>query len=198
MDLFSRPSRSLAAGTIAALLAMSLWLMEGHRDLLGLASFVLRFAHIASAMVWVGLIWFVNFIQLEALRAADDADRAALFRTIVPQVAQSFRVASHVVVASGACLLLASGYLLDRWVFPSAVYIPSMRAGMMWGGALAGLVMWALVHGVIWPNLKTVLDTEARAAAKSAARHRILIAARVNLVLAIPVTYAMVAAAHLY
>jgi uncharacterized membrane protein len=198
MGLLRHPSGALWAGFAIAGVIFGLWYSASFSDLLGLASFLLRFVHIGAAMLWVGMIWFVNFIQLVALKETDDPGRAAIMRSIVPRVAGVFRAASHVVVGSGAGLLLTTGYLFDRWVFPSAVYIPSVRGAMMWAGTLAAIAMWALVHMVIWPNLRVILDNSDEPAAVAAARERVLLAARLNLVLAVPVTFAMVAAAHLY
>jgi uncharacterized membrane protein len=53
----------------------------------GLIWILLRFIHIVAAMVWVGLIFFVNFIQLPVLEQADDASRSTISRWIVPRVA---------------------------------------------------------------------------------------------------------------
>jgi len=198
MGLLGQPGRALWIGVALAAAALGLWLISGPSDTLGLISFIARLVHVGGAILWLGMVWFVNFIQLAALREADDAGRAALMKLIVPRVARLFRIASHVVVASGIVLLLTTGYMLDRWVFPSAVYIPSARGAMLWGGVVAGLAMWALVHAVIWPSLRIVLDSGAAPGAVALARERILIGARLNLVLSVPVTLAMVAASHFY
>jgi uncharacterized membrane protein len=198
MGFLSRPSSAVWVGLAISAGVLALWLARNGGDLLGFVSFAIRFAHIAAAILWIGMIWFVNFIQLAALGSAEDAVRAALLRHIALPVAMLFRVASHVVVLSGAGLLLTTGYMLDRWVFPSAVYIPSLRAALIWCGALAALIMWALVHFVVWPNLKVLVEGNSGAATLARAREKVLLAARVNLLLAVPVTFAMVAASHLY
>lgn len=198
MSLLSRPASALWAGVAIAGVALAFWFAGSNGDFLGLVSFTIRYAHITAAMLWLGMIWFVNFVQLVALGSVDDVVREALLRQIALPVATLIRMASHVVVVTGAGLLLTTGYMLDRWVFPSAVYIPSLRGAMIWSGTLAGLVMWALVHVVIWPKLKLVLEGRASAPDAAKAREHILLAARVNLVLAVPVTFAMIAAAHLY
>jgi uncharacterized membrane protein len=100
-------------------------------------------------------------------------------------------------MVSGIILLVASGYMLERWVFKSAVYIPPLKFTMLYGAILAATVMWVLVHMVIWPNLRLILgEVPSDADAKARARNRIRLAARVNLVLALPVTCIMVAVAH--
>lgn len=196
-SLLASPIKALLAGIVLAAVVLLMWLGIAGADRIGLWSFLLRWLHVATSIVWLGLIWFVNFIQLAALRDATEAERAALHRLIVPQVARTFRYSSHLVMASGVLLLITNGYLLDRLMFTSAVYIPPLRNWLLWGGTLAGTAMWVLVHMKIAPALKIVLG-DATPEAKAIARDRVRTFARINLVLAVPVTFVMVAAAHLY
>lgn len=191
--------RALAAGVALTLAILVVWLALAGADPVGFVSFLLRWIHIFAAMLWVGLIWFVNFIQLAALQQADDPGRRTLLSAVVPRVAHSFRHASNLTLVSGVLLLVSTGYLLDSFVFSTRVYVPPERAWMMGLGTLGGLAMWALVHFVIWPSLKIVLgETPADAAGKERARGQVRTYARLNLVLAVPVTFLMVAAPHLY
>ncbi len=196
-SILAKPGASLLAGLALTLAILVLWLALAGADRLGFVSFLIRWVHVSTAMLWVGMIWFVNFIQFAAVRDADDAGRATLHKLIVPRVTLTMRHMSHVVLASGVLLLITSGYMLDRLMFSSAVYIPPVRNALLWAGALAGIAMWALLHFRIWPNLRIVLG-DAAADAKAKARAQVLTYARVNLVLAVPVTFVMVAAAHLY
>ncbi|MGE0764940.1 MAG: hypothetical protein AB7L90_00600 [Hyphomicrobiaceae bacterium] len=194
----AEPNRAFLLGCVISALGLGYWIADGTGDDLGLVSFVCRFIHVGAAMIWVGMIWFVNFILLVALREAGDAERTALLSHVVPRMTALLSLASHVVVASGAVLLLTTGYVLDRWVFPSSVYIPSARVLMLWIGVIAGIAMWGIVHGVIRPGVVTVLEKLEKPDAIAAARARVGTAARINLVLAVPVTFAMIAAAHLF
>lgn len=197
MYLLETPGRTLLAGLAIAGLILVAWLATEPTDGMGLISVLLRFVHVAAAMGWVGLIFFVNLVQMGALTQADEAGRGAIQRWIVPRVAQGYRHASHLVVLSGALLLVAAGYVLGEGVFGTAVYMPSARTTTLWAGALGGLLMWAFVHFAIWPNLKIVLgETPAGDAARANARQAVKLYARLNLLLALPVTFAMVAASH--
>lgn len=197
--LLSSGQSALLLGLILCAIILAFWLAGSTVDLLGLASFLVRWLHVLAGLVWVGMIWFVNFIQLAAVAEADDAGRATLMKLIVPRVTLTFRRASHLTVLSGLGLLLTTGYLFDRWVFLSAVYIPAWKALLLWSGVAAALAMWAIVHMVLWPAIRTLTtDNAATPEEKSAARARVRTFARINLVLAIPVTFVMVAAAHLY
>ena len=196
---FTSARAALAAGLALSGAILAIWLVASGFDKLGLASFLTRWVHILAGIVWVGMIWFVNFIQLAALEEADDAARAGLMRLVVPRVAATFKAAAHLTLASGLVLLMTTGYLLDRWVFSSAVYIPPLKAAMLWGGVIAAAVMWGLVQFAIWPALRILMgEVPADAAAKAVARGRVKTFARLNLILALPVTFVMVAAAHLY
>lgn len=195
--ILSSASASLMAGLAVCGLILVVSLFDPSIDWLGFVSFLLRWVHILGGVIWVGMIWFVNFIQFAALDEADDAGRGLIHKLIVPRVAHTFRHAAHLTLVSGVLLLISTGYLLDRWMFSSAVYIAPMRSALLWSGVIAGAVMWGFVQFVIWPNLQTVL-TSADVEAKVAARQRVRSYARLNLILSIPVTFVMVAATHLY
>lgn len=191
--------RALAAGAVLTLVILIAWLALAGADALGFVSFLLRWIHIVAAMLWVGMIWFVNFIQLAAVQQADDPGRRTLMSAVVPKVAHAFRHASHLTILSGALLLLPTGYVLGFVVFSAPVFIPTARVLLLWAGTLGGIAMWAFVHFIIWPKLRIVLgETPAEPVARERARDAIKIYARLNLVLTVPVTFVMVAAAHLY
>lgn len=193
------PIPALVCGIALIGFVLALWVGIAGVDLIGLVSFLLRYTHVLAAIAWVGFIFFVNFIQINALKHADDGARAAFRQAVALPVAVGFRHASHLTLLSGALLLITTGYLLDRWIFSSPVYIPPLRNLLLWGGTLGGLLMWAFVNFAILPNLKIALGSlPGDAEAKAAARHKVHLFARLNLMLALPVTFVMVAAAHLY
>ena len=197
--MLSDPVRSFLAGLALAALALAAWLVLEPLDPRGLIAVLLRFIHVLSAMVWVGLIFFVNFIQFNALEQADEVSRGAIAKGIVPRVAAAFRHASHLTVLTGALLLVATCYLLGGLGLSSANHLPLARTLMLAFGALGGIIMWVLVNFVIWPGLKVALgQSGGDAAAKAQARATVKRYARLNLVLMIPVTFAMIAAAHLF
>jgi uncharacterized membrane protein len=198
-SLIGSAQRALVVGLALSLLILVLWVAIGGIDRIGLVSFLLRWIHVLGAIVWVGLIFFVNFIQFSALEKADDAGRRTILSSIAAPVGKSFQHASHLTILSGILLLVTSGYLLDRIVFTSTVYIPPLRNLLLWGGVVGGLLMWAFVQFVITPNLRIVLGaTSADAVGIARAREQVRTFARINLLLAMPVTFVMVAATHLY
>jgi len=197
--IIANPRASLWAGLALAAAVLLIWLMTAGADTLGLFSFLIRLLHVLAAMVWIGLVFFVNFVQLVALQSADEPGRDILHKAIVPNVAWWFRHASTLTVASGAILLVTTGYLLPTLVYGAGVYVPPSRAWLIGSGVLGALAMWMFVHMYIWPNMQVVLGLRpGDADAKVRARSRVILFARLNLILTVPVTLAMVAAAHLY
>ncbi len=195
--LLGTPGKALALGTAAAVVLLVVALAASGIDRVGLIAVLLRWLHVGAGIVWLGMVWFVNLIQLVAVAEADQPARGAIMKHIVPRVALTFRQASHLTVVTGALLLFTSGYLGGSLVYSSAVFIPTSRNILMWAGVLAAMAMYMFVHMMIWPGLRLVLGIETGTPEQiAAARAKVATYARWNLVLSVPVTLAMVAAAH--
>ena len=196
-QIIDTPNASLIAGCILALALLAIRLIAA--DAVEVFAFLVRLVHILAAMVWVGLIVFVNFVQLVALQGADDAVRGFFGKSVIPQVATWYRHASTLAVVTGAILLVTSGYLFPNLTYATEVATPPARTALLGAGVLGALAMWMFVHMYIWPNVQVAIGLRiGDAEAKARAREKVLLFARLNLVLAIPVTLAMLAAAHLY
>ena len=195
--LLGTPGKALALGTAAAVVLLVVALAASGIDRVGLIAVLLRWLHVGAGIVWLGMVWFVNLIQLVAVAEADQPARGAIMKHIVPRVALTFRQASHLTVVTGALLLFTSGYLGGSLVYSSAVFIPTSRNILMWAGVLAAMAMYMFVHMMIWPGLRLELGIETGTPEQiAAARAKVATYARWNLVLSVPVTLAMVAAAH--
>ncbi|MCB1548832.1 MAG: hypothetical protein KDJ41_13500 [Hyphomicrobiaceae bacterium] len=198
MQVLASPFKALVLGGVLALLLLVTCVAAGAPADSHLARFLLRWLHVFAVIVWIGLVWFVNLVQLVALQELDDAGRAAIARSIAPRVALSFRHASTVTVISGFALLALNGELLQ--VLSMGLYGGGVasRHAILGAGVWLGLLMWALVHFAIWPALKVMLGLVAASPeAKLEARLRVRNYARINLILSLPVSVAMVAPAHL-
>ncbi len=186
-DLLKSPITAIAAGTVAILALLAMSVLGGHIDMADAAGLLFRALHVLAAMVWVGLIVFVNVIQLAVLSEAPDADRKAILTHIVPRTARMFGHAANVTVVTGLVLLVALGYFSR----------PPPDALWMWIGTVGGFAMLGFVHARISPALRVVLDPQmSDAASKAEARETVRFYARLNLLLSVPVTFAMLAAAH--
>jgi hypothetical protein len=182
------PERALGAGLVLVVLIGLVLVLAAKVTITSVVLLLARVAHVFVAMIWVGLIWFVNKVQLTALNEADDAGKAAVNRWIVPRVSAQFRSAANLTIATGFLLAVLLGYLA-RW--------PVGAAWWLWIGTGLGVVMLGFVHAKIAPALRVILDpSETEPTAKVAARATVRFYARCNLLLALPVTVAMLAAAH--
>lgn len=187
-NILNTAGGAVAAGALVVLVLLGVAVGSGQLDAVVAGGIVVRSLHVVAAMVWVGLIFFVNVIQFAALDEAVAADKAVVMRTIVPRAARSFRMAANVTVLTGILLLLALGYFTQR---------PPQTAIWVWLGTAGGLAMLGFVHGKISPALRVVLDPSGADPVRlAAARQTVRTYARINLVLAWPVTLAMIAAAH--
>lgn len=185
----------IAALAVIALLSVAL-LASGQTDAFGLVGVLARTLHVLAAFVWGGLIVFMNFLHIRAIEGASDAERAGFVKWYVDGLGRGFSLSARTVIVSGVILLATSGYVLGSAIFGTAVYVPGPRALVLWAGVIAALVMAGLVEGGVRPAFRTILDPAATPADKAAARARAKRIARINLFLLLPVTFAMVQAAH--
>lgn len=182
--LLSTPLRATSFGLIIAALVLVIWIASTGADGEALATMALRVAHVLAALVWGGFIVFVNLVQLVALAKADETERGGIVRQIVPRTARVFTDAAHVTLLTGGLLLMT--------LAPSIVYRPLLLAAIV-----GGVAMWAIVVFALRPNIARVTGSvPATPEEKAKARATVELFARVNLVLLLPVTVAMVVAVH--
>ncbi len=148
-----------------------------------------RWFHFMAGIMWVGLLYYFNFVQMAALKsAAADGSAAAINRHVVPRALAWFRWASVATWLTGAALLGGS--------FTAALgFQPGHRAIGI--GAWLGTIMLVNVWALLWPAQKVALGlVKASEAQRSAARRRAFIVSRLNLVLSFPLLFFMGAAGH--
>ena len=181
-------NRALLTGIAALATILLIAVLSGRMAFPDTLLLLSRAAHVFTAMVWVGLIWFVNVVQLAVLAEADDPAKKTVLTWVVPRVAKQFKLMANLTFVTGLLLLAELGYLTQR---------PVGSLIWLWLGVLGGTAMLGFVHAKIAPALRVVLDsTVTDAATKAAARNTVRIFARCNLLLALPVTFAMLAGAH--
>ncbi len=195
-DLFDNPRRVVLLAVLVCGLVCAALLAAGQTDVFGLAGILARLAHVLAAMVWGGLIVFMNFLHIPAVEAASDAERAGFVKWYVAGLGRAFTLSARTVIFSGLLLLVISGYVLSQHIYGSAVFVPPVRALLQWSAVLGGLVMAALVEAGVRPAFRTLLDASAPPEAKAAARAKAKRIARINLFLLLPVTALMIIAAH--
>ena len=190
--------------TIHASLALSLllfiglfFLNEGFAFDTLFWSWLFRLTHVVVAIMWVGLLWYFNFVQIPNMIKIPDEQKPAIGKVIAPVALFYFRWAAAITVLSGLILAWLNGYLYDAMILSFGSGVPKHTAiGIgMWLGIIMSFNVWF----VIWPNQKRALgivesDTETKVKSAKTA----MLFSRTNTLLSLPMLLTMVAAQNIY
>jgi uncharacterized membrane protein len=153
-----------------------------------------RWLHIGAGVMWVGMLYYFNFVQVDALKraAADEPPSGAgITRHVAPRALLFFRWAALATVLMGFMLL--GGKADEALLFKERAYVP---IGI---GAWLGLIMFFNVWVLIWPNQKKILGiVPATDEEKAKARRVAFLASRTNTALSMPMLFFMVASGGLF
>ena len=160
-------------------------------------SWVARYTHVVVGIMWIGLLWYFNFVQIPNMSKIPDDQKPAIGKVIAPAALFYFRWAAAFTVISGLILAGLNGYLHDAMTLSIGSGIPKHTAiGIgMWLGVVMAFNVWF----VIWPNQKRALgivETDPETKAKSA--KTAMLFSRTNTLLSLPMLLSMVAAQNLY
>ena len=160
-------------------------------------SWFARFVHVVVGIMWIGLLWYLNFVQIPNMPNIPDDQKPAISKVIAPAVLFWFRWGAMATIITGLILAWMNGYLVDAIQLGLSDGVAKHTAiGIgMWLGA----IMWFNVWFVIWPNQKKALGiVEADADTKAASARTAMLFSRTNTLLSIPMLLTMVAAQNLY
>jgi uncharacterized membrane protein len=149
-----------------------------------------RWIHLLAGVMWIGLLYYFNFVNVAAAKAAAaDGTAAGIGKHVMPRALFWFRWAAVVTWLAGAALL--GRHFLDAFFFLNKAYYP---IGV---GAWFGTIMLINVWWLIWPNQKKILGIVAASdEEKNKARRVAFLASRTNTMFSIPMLYFMAAGAH--
>ncbi len=150
-------------------------------------SFAFRWLHVVSGVMWIGLLWYFNFVQIPNMPNIPDGQKPAVSKVIAPAALFWFRWGAMVTIITGLILAMLSGYLIE------AITI-SEQGAIIGIGMWLGTIMWFNVWFVIWPNQKKALGiVEADADTKAKAARTAMLFSRTNTMLSVPMLFCMVA-----
>ena len=160
-------------------------------------SWLFRYLHVLSGVMWIGLLWYLNFVQIPNMPKLTDETKPAITKVIAPAVLFWFRWAAFATIVTGLIVAYLNGYIHE-----------SMTLGIGSGGGKntaigigmwIGLIMAFNVWFIIWPNQKKALGiVDASPEEKPIALKKAVIASRINTLLSLPMLLSMVAAQNLY
>ena len=152
--------------------------------------FAMRWLHVLAGVMWIGLLWYFNFVQTPSMPKIPDEHKPAITKVIAPAALFWFRWAAMATIILGLILAAMFGYLWQALSFQR----PFTGIGI---GMWLGIIMWFNVWFLIWPNQKKVLGiVPAEPAAKAKAGRIAGMASRFNTMASIAMLYFMVAQSH--
>ena len=198
-DFFSSLSKVVHASVIlAVLLFLFLFFSSG-----GISfdqtfwSWLFRYFHVVAGVMWIGLLWYFNFVQVPNMSKITDEQKPAITKVIAPSALFWFRWAAFTTIVTGLIVAYLNGYLHEAMTLGINGGAPQHIAiGIgMWLGIIMAYNVWF----VIWPNQKRALgivECEPELKAKSA--RTAMIFSRTNTLLSLPMLLTMVAAQNLF
>jgi uncharacterized membrane protein len=160
-------------------------------------SWFVRFIHVVVAIMWIGLLWYFNFVQIPNMPKIPDEQKPAIGKVIAPAALFYFRWAAFLTIISGLVLGHLNGYLHESMTL--GIGSGGGRNTAIGIGMWLGLIMAFNVWFVIWPNQKKalgIIEVEADVKAKSA--KTAMLFSRTNTLLSLPMLLTMVIAQNLY
>ena len=160
-------------------------------------SWLFRYLHVLSGVMWIGLLWYLNFIQIPSMPKIPDDQKPAIGKVIAPAVLFWFRWAAAATIGTGLIVAYLNGYVHQALAL--GIGSGGGKNTAIGIGMWLGLIMAFNVWFIIWPNQKKVLGiVEATPEEKPISLKKAVLASRVNTLLSLPMLLSMVAAQNLY
>ncbi|MBN9085577.1 MAG: urate hydroxylase PuuD [Reyranella sp.] len=187
--IFTSPGRTVSAGVVLLIIIVAVvgavtgqWTKIDH----AWATYAMVWLHVISGVLWIGLLWYLNFVQVPTMPSIPAENRSAITKHIAPNVLFYFRYAALATVITGLLVAWMQRYILEALMLQKGFILIGLG---MW----MALVMAFNVWFIIWPNQQKILglvpatDEQKAAAAKPA-----LYASRFNTMFSIGMLYFMV------
>jgi uncharacterized membrane protein len=186
--IFQSLGRTIAAGVV--LLVLLILVGGGFTKGVALdqawSAFFMRWLHVLSGVLWIGLLWYFNFVQIPSMPKIPDEQKPAVSKVIAPTALFWFRWAALATVLTGLMVAMLNGYLLRALALQEGARAIGIG---MWLGLIMAFNVWF----IIWPNQKKALGIVQVAPEEKAKAARLaMLTSRVNTMLSIPMLWMMV------
>ncbi len=159
-------------------------------------SFFFRWLHVLGGIMWIGILYYFNFVQIPNMPKIDEDKRPAITGVIAPAALFWFRWGAMWTIVSGLIVAWLNGYLGDAILIglDSGVAQHTQIGIGMW----LGTIMWFNVWFIIWPNQKIALGIGGAEGDKAKAGRTAMLFSRTNTMLSIPMLYSMTSAQNVF
>jgi uncharacterized membrane protein len=190
-------SKTVIAGFVFTVLLFIIYMMGQGYSGADFGSFFFRWLHVLSGVMWIGLLWYFNFVQIPSMPKIPDEHKPAIGKVIAPEALFWFRWSAMATIVTGLIVAMMNGYLVSAITLGLTDGVPKHAAIGI--GMWLGIIMWFNVWFVIWPNQKKALGmVEVDADTKAQSARTAMLFSRTNTLLSIPMLFAMVSAQNLY
>ena len=152
----------------------------------------LRLVHVIAGVIWVGLLFYFNFIQIPNMVKIPENQKSAISNIIAPSALFWFRWSAMATIIFGIMLAYFQGYIVEAFTLSETHWVIGI-------GMYLGIIMFLNVWLVIWPNQKKVLGIiKVEENEKKLSSKRAFNFSRLNLVLSIPMLISMTVHQNLF
>ena len=160
-------------------------------------SWLFRYFHVLSGVMWIGLLWYLNFVQIPSMPKLTDEQKPAITKVIAPAVLFWFRWSALSTIVTGLIVATLNGYVHQALAL--GIGSGGGKNTAIGIGMWLGLIMAFNVWFIIWPNQKKALGiVECAPEEKPISLKKAVIASRINTLLSLPMLLSMVMAQNLY
>ena len=153
---------------------------------------LLRFIHVFFGILWIGLLYYFNFVQIRKMPDIPAELKPAVSKYIAPEALFWFRWSALATWVMGMLLAWARGYLMDALSLGATQGFANPQTTFIGVGMWLATIMFLNVWVFIWPNQKIALGIkEADADAKAKAGRTAMLFSRTNFLLSIPMLATM-------
>ncbi|MGB0478305.1 MAG: urate hydroxylase PuuD [Parvibaculales bacterium] len=197
--ILSSLRNTVIAGFVLAFLLELMYLNSGGTFDTTFWAFLFRWLHVLSGIMWIGLLYYFNFVQIPNMPNIPDEQKPAIGKVIAPAALWWFRWAAMATLVTGLILGYINGYIHDALALGALNDFAVPKNIAIGIGMWLGIIMWFNVWFVIWPNQKKALGiVEASADEKAASARTAMLFSRTNTMLSVPMLFAMVSAQNIY
>ena len=207
-NILTNLRNTIIAGFVLSLVVFAVFLLVGQYSVTATITgqlfwaFLFRWTHVLSAILWIGLLYYFNFVQIPTMPKIPDEQKPAVSKFIAPEALWYFRWAAMATIVTGLILAYLSDYLWSAITLGAAESFANPMTTLIGIGMWLGSIMWFNVWFVIWPNQQKALNIDNKFPDLSKDQRAVhgrtaMLFSRTNFMLSVPMLFCMVGATHL-